>query len=366
MKKFFTLISVALTAMSLNAQTVDSYKPISVAEDGTISMASEFAAVVDADGNATNVADGKSVVLVTTEKVILEAVGGATPANVEGGIQDIEPGAVIDEEKHIYEVASVGSWSNITWKNGNNKTDINDVNNTKLYFVMGTGNPYVNMYCEYDPDSDNGMVKRASYEYYKPGMEMPQVGLYYKFTPKVDGKMRILIWANKGNRNTYLINGQTLQAVDYDAEGYVNGQRTNDETQPLYNEDGTPQLDNDGNQVYRQVQRFFSAEEIQERHNAAKVGEDGVDSAPYVIDAGNQAFWGWITFDATAGVSYWLFQDSSQVGFGGFDFTSNGDAGIAGIEAENADAPLYNLAGQRVAFGTKGLLIKNGKKYIVK
>lgn len=33
---------------------------------------------------------------------------------------------------------------------------------------------------------------------------------------------------------------------------------------------------------------------------------------------------------------------------------------------EAADAPMYNLAGQRVAAGTKGLLIKNGKKYIVK
>ena len=31
---------------------------------------------------------------------------------------------------------------------------------------------------------------------------------------------------------------------------------------------------------------------------------------------------------------------------------------------ENADAPVYNLAGQRVSPNTKGILIKNGKKFI--
>ena len=38
---------------------------------------------------------------------------------------------------------------------------------------------------------------RAAYDYYKPGMDMPQVGLYYKFTTKVDGKMKVQVWANK-------------------------------------------------------------------------------------------------------------------------------------------------------------------------
>ena len=62
-------------------------------------LAAEFAAVVDGE-NATNVVDGKSVVTITTANVTVEAVGGATPANVDGGSQDITPGSVVDAEKH--------------------------------------------------------------------------------------------------------------------------------------------------------------------------------------------------------------------------------------------------------------------------
>ena len=35
-------------------------------------------------------------------------------------------------------------------------------------------------------------------------------------------------------------------------------------------------------------------------------------------------------------------------------------------EATDANAPAYNLSGQRVGKNAKGVLIKNGKKYVVK
>lgn len=319
-------------------------------------LAAEFAAVVDGE-NATNVVDGKSVVTITTANVTVEAVGGATPANVDGGSQDITPGSVVDAEKHRYEVASVGSWNNVTWKNGQNKTDINDEAGTKLYFVIGSGNPYIKMYAEeiYTDEAPTGRY-RAAYDYYKPGMDMPQVGLYYKFTTKVDGKMKVQVWANKGNRNTYLINGQTKEAVAYQATGYVNGQKVVDENnEKVLNAEG------------QEMMRLFTPEEIQERHNAAKVGEDGVDTAPYVIDQGNQAFWGWIIFDAKAGVDYWLFQDSSQVGFGGFEFTTGDTDGIENVQVVKVqNNKIYNLQGQVVGDDYKGIVIKNGKKFLKK
>lgn len=319
-------------------------------------LAAEFAAVVDGE-NATNVVDGKSVVTITTANVTVEAVGGATPANVDGGSQDITPGSVVDAEKHRYEVASVGSWNNVTWKNGQNKTDINDEAGTKLYFVIGSGNPYIKMYAEeiYTDEAPTGRY-RAAYDYYKPGMDMPQVGLYYKFTTKVDGKMKVQVWANKGNRNTYLINGQTKEAVAYQATGYVNGQKVVDENnEKVLNAEG------------QEMMRLFTPEEIQERHNAKKVGEDGVDTAPYVIDEGGQAFWGWILFDAKAGVDYWLFQDSSQVGFGGFEFTTGGTDGIENVQVVKVqNNKIYNLQGQVVGDDYKGIVIKNGKKFLKK
>ena len=358
---------------------VESYKAISVDADGNIALAKEFAAVVDENGVATNVVDGKSIVTITTANMTLEAVGGATIANKvdpdDPGAnigQDLVPGDVIDEEAHTYQIASVGSWSDIKWTNGNNKTDINDAEQTKLYFVMGTGNPYVKMFCEetYTDGTPTGHY-RAAYEYYQPGMEtMPLVGLYYKFSPKADGSLKVQVWANKGNRNTYVIDGETKEAVKYTAEGYINGQKANYDTPAIDPETGEPKLDNQDNPVYEQYAIFFSAEEIQERHNAAKVGEDGVDAAPYVIDQGGQAFWGWITFPVKAGKTYWLFQDSSQVGFGGFDFTpaaSDVPDGITeSIVVKPATGKTYNLRGQEVDANYRGIVVKDGKKFFVR
>lgn len=144
--------------------------------------------------------------------------------------------------------------------------------------------------------------------------------------------------------------------MEYSAEGYVNGQKINTETPVIDPETGEQKKDNDGNPVFEQILKFFTADEIAARH-----AESGKDT--YVIDNGGQPFWGWITFDMKAGTSYWLFQDSSQVGFGGFEFTPTG-TGINDVKTAEKAAPRYNLAGQRVENGYKGLVIENGKKIL--
>ena len=81
MKKIFTLICMALVAMSVNAQDV--YDAI---VDGK--LAPEFAAVAGEDGGvANNTTDGKSIVTMTGGKATVTAVGGTTPANADGGGQ---------------------------------------------------------------------------------------------------------------------------------------------------------------------------------------------------------------------------------------------------------------------------------------
>ena len=96
---------MAFVAMSVNAQDV--YNAI---VDGKLNT--EFAAVAgEGGGVANNTADGKSIVSITVGKATVTAVGGTTPANADGGGQQIVPGAVIDAEKHIYEVASVEATS---------------------------------------------------------------------------------------------------------------------------------------------------------------------------------------------------------------------------------------------------------------
>ncbi|MGN1375183.1 MAG: hypothetical protein ACI4V5_01365 [Prevotella sp.] len=52
---------------------------------------------------------------------------------------------------------------------------------------------------------------------------------------------------------------------------------------------------------------------------------------------------------------------------GSISFTAGGSDGINGITvdgADNANAPVFNLAGQRVSKDAKGILIQNGKKFI--
>ena len=135
-----------------------------------------------------------------------------------------------------------------------------------------------------------------------------------------------------------------------------------------------------------------------------------------MVDRGNQPFWGWITFDVEANESYYVFQTSSQIGFGGFTFGSDeyvaapegnmasefnngvaddkgevvtittanmtveavgsstptditpdlGGSGISTVKAENANAVRYNMAGQKVNDSFKGIVIENGRKFMSK
>ncbi len=63
------------------------------------------------------------------------------------------------------------------------------------------------------------------------------------------------------------------------------------------------------------------------------------------------------------------YKGANEINSGNKIYSLNGSTtGIHNISAEeaNADAPVYNLAGQRVGKNAKGVLIKNGKKYVVK
>ena len=49
------------------------------------------------------------------------------------------------------------------------------------------------------------------------------------------------------------------------------------------------------------------------------------------------------------------------------DPTNAGATAISNVNAEqNANAPIYNMAGQRVSNAVKGVFIQNGKKFVIK
>ena len=328
------------------------------------------------------------------------------------------------DSSHLYEIESI-TWKPITWKNGNNKKD---KDNNDMFFLMGTGNGYEKIMAEeiYTDGEPTGNYRAAySYTKYEEGATgTPIYGLYYKFEPKISGTLKVNVWVNKGNRNTFIIKGSTgapygTMFVDYSLDGYINGQNTPTSTPIIDEETGEQKLDNDGNPMWVVAPTYFDNAGVQAKHQERV--DAGTTTSTYAL-FDNQAFWGWLTFAVQAGESYYVFQQSSQLGFGGYEFedetyvaspegglaaefaavvdasgnatnvTSEGSVvvidkekmkvtavggaepesvtpksgsnAIQTVKAAESDAPVYNLAGQRVNSSAKGLLIKNGRKVV--
>ena len=77
---------------------------------------------------------------------------------------------------------------------------------------------------------------------------------------------------------------------------------------------------------------------------------------------------GTITVNAVAGGTYYVLAAGTKLGFYGFKFTAGSTSGISNINASEAanEGATFNLLGQKVASNAKGLVIKNGKKFINK
>lgn len=309
-------------------------------------LAPEFAAVAgDNGGVANNTADGKSIITITAGKATVTAVGGTTPANdteIGGGAQQIVPGTPVEGKENTYVVASVGAWNDVSW-GMKNQGDID------FWYVTGTGNPYVNMYCVQN-SKDGELVEgsyKADYVFYEPdgSLGMPITGLYYKFTASAQGAFKVKVWANKGNRKTFVVNANTKKAERLYASGYINGVNAADgkkklltvqQVDSVHNEYVYPNYlkairDNEANEAAGQPAKW-SAEQL----DSIKATEEPTAiERQFVIGNGNQNFWGWLTFDVEPGEEYWVFQHSSQIGFGGFEFHEGVTAEelIEGIEA---------------------------------
>jgi len=297
--------------------------------------------------------DGMSEVKFGTANMDVIALGGTTPKDVEETEAGVFPGW--------------NEWNDVKWDNKNQNLD--DKKTRYFSYLVGTGNPVVGLDAEAIMTDGVATGKwRATYIYYGPQdaeingkqyrNQLPLQGLYYKFMPKAAGQLKITVWSNKGNRNTFVVDGETAQPVAFTAEGYINGQN-----EAL--EDGTTQ------------KKYLSAEEIQALHDNAKCEKDslgeiipGTDSAPYVIGAGNQNFWGYLTLTVEAGKAYWLFQDSSQIGFAGYEFTPAGGSESA-IQTVSRDLrrgeETYDLFGRRQDGIANGrFLIRGGQKIIIR
>ena len=89
------------------------------------------------------------------------------------------------------------------------------------------------------------------------------------------------------------------------------------------------------------------------------------------LDASNKVaekFYGSVDFKVEANTEYLVFCNGSKLGFYGLTFTAGGESAIANVKADkvNANTPVYNLNGQKVSKDYKGVVVKNGKKYVQK
>lgn len=77
---------------------------------------------------------------------------------------------------------------------------------------------------------------------------------------------------------------------------------------------------------------------------------------------------GTVTFNVAEGGTYYVLAAGTKMGFYGFKYVTGTSTGISDIQAPKSskDGATFNLLGQKVANDAKGIVIKNGKKFINK
>ena len=77
---------------------------------------------------------------------------------------------------------------------------------------------------------------------------------------------------------------------------------------------------------------------------------------------------GTVTFSVAEGGTYYVLAAGTKMGFYGFKYVTGTSTGISGIQAPKSskDGVTFNLLGQKVTNDAKGIVIKNGKKFINK
>ncbi len=323
MKKFFTLVSIAFCAMSVNAQEVWKAAEFNL-ESATIeTLTNGIYGAGTADAPDTNVPGElkTSTIHVNTGAITLTAL--STP----NGDKNIETGAE--------------AWQLKGSVDGNDALIVEGCTPKFAQYIMGQGNPELNHW-EFDEETENGTAHRVYGTFWEPGNEMPAKGSYWKFETTTSGTLKTAIFGNKNANPTYIVDASTKQPLA----------PANVDIAIFYQNTGFAY---EGN-----------AEEGTAKYlNVGKMADDYVLQHTNGVTQ-NRPVLGYISFPVEAGKTYYLFNPKSQIGLYGYEFTAGG-ASISDITAtDDANAPVYNLAGQRVSKDTKGLLIKNGKKFINK
>lgn len=340
MKKIFTLISMALVAMSVNAQTVETWDAstldLSTAvtssenkSEGLKKVPTQYptkgyeptADVVKADGTAALTLTDY-VFTVTTENVSLKGV--STPNS--------------DSKKE-------DAWRTTGGAGNNQALDIKqgDYPQWTNYVNAKTGNPSMEAIEYFYTNSDGSPVGPRYVEtFWEPGCgKLPAKGEYMEVTFAKKGTFVVGLFINRPNSNLYILDKEKIELMPADKikiEGYVNNNTV----------------------TYGGLTEPFQTLKVNDdytiSHSNSEIGIPGKQILAYV------------TIDVEA-KTYLMFNPKNQLGIYGFQFTPESGSGINTIKAaeqNDANAPIFNLAGQKVDKSQKGILIQNGKKFVNK
>lgn len=363
MKKIFTLISMALVAMSVNAQEV--WKASNLTFD---------AGTKELQGMTISDNKGASFLIPKDTKQFPE---NTYPDNVADVVTWLEA----QPDPSVYAVALkeytfTAATEHVTMKavstpnadktaaeawqfagaEDNKELSAEGYSTFKGYVKANTGNPSIGYYDFYDTNSGGDPVHRVSDVIWQDGSTfLPAKGCYYEFTCSEDGPLTIAVFwpKNLANNAVYIIdestggNGNAYQRVPA-SDLTIKGFRNNN----TWEKDATTGEAAKAGQMFT-----FTVDENGILQTSA--GSSQTDM--------NQPLFAYITWNAKKDVTYMVMSPKSQPGMLGFQFVSG--AGINNIKAaeqNDANAPIFNLAGQKVEKSQKGILIQNGKKFVNK
>lgn len=357
MKKIFTLAIVALFAMGANAQ--EQYEK------------NWDWQAVDADGNINpvlgNATDGwNKEVTVDLTGYSVYMLNNAWPDETTTPNLTSENWDKYQEMKYSTQNVMIDTYDESGTNVGN-----------RFYAVCGTGCPAVKFIGGKkvkDGDvvtDDNGNEiwqvplgasdgTSAGYVYYVPdgSMGAPTVGPFMTLTTTAAGEFKVGIWANKGgSRALYIVDRATGKALnpwgdapEYHAEGWVQNFRQKNTAEGAEGES------------------FVYLNPLPIDANYVINATDSSELAKYNnYNIGNQRKVCYLVFNAEAGKSYTIMGNNWQLGIQGVKFTA-GTNGIQNIsdpkQTFNQNAPIYNLAGQRVDKSYRGVVVQDGRKFV--
>ena len=362
MKKIFTLISMALVAMSVNAQETwkasdlvfenqevgGSQKPVlttAVESDNT-------GAVYLIPQDVKQFPEGTYPDNMSNVTTWLDANNGAQYAStlkeytftVNTG--DITLKAVSTPNS---DAAKNEAWQLSTATNEALDTD-DCIIKFSNYVKPKNGDPSLGSYDFYDTNSDGDATHRVANVFWTPGCsKLPVKGCYYEFTSQKSGTLLVAacMWKNLPQRPLYIIDESTADA------GYTVLAPDKIKVEGVLQNNGWNGWHGKVWHTFKLNENFYVTEDN---------GEGTFELAP-----NSRTFFGYITFDIEANKTYMVMNPNNQMGLYGYYFQAGSETAISNVKAATeSDAPIYNLAGQKVDKGFKGVVIQNGKKMIQK